>query len=65
MKRNRFKRRVREWFRHHRGGLPEPVDLIVIARRPGIDLGLAELEAHLSRLLAVQSAQVSGKVQDY
>jgi ribonuclease P protein component len=64
VKRNRFKRRVREWFRHHRDGLREPVDIVVIARRPGIDLGLAELGDHLSRLLGLESSQVAGKYQD-
>ncbi len=65
VKRNRFKRRVREWFRHHRDRLREPVDIIVIARRPGIDLGLVELGEHLSRLLGLDAPQVAGKAQDF
>ena len=49
--RNRFKRRIREWFRAHRDELGTDVDLVVIARRPGGRLGLAELDLRLRALL--------------
>ena len=65
VKRNRFKRRVREWFRHHRAALREPVDIVVIARRPGIDLSLADLAERLSRLTGLDRAQIPGKAQEY
>ncbi len=58
VKRNRFKRRVREWFRHHRDAIAEPLDVVVIARRPGIDLGWVELGEHLSRLLGLESSRI-------
>ena len=64
VKRNRFKRRVREWFRHHRGELRNPLDIVVIARRPGIDLSLADLGERLSRLLGLDRPQGAGKTQD-
>lgn len=64
VKRNRFKRRVREWFRHHRDQLREPVDIVVIARRPGIDLSLADLTDRLARLVVLDRAQITGKPQD-
>ncbi len=58
--RNRFKRRVRAWFRERRGDLArelglENADLIVIARKPGGRLGWAELDARLSALLRMSS----------
>ena len=58
VRRNRFKRRVRSWFRHRRGDVAqalglEAVDLVVIARRSGAELGLAELDERLSRLLGL------------
>ncbi|MEM9176319.1 MAG: ribonuclease P protein component [Myxococcota bacterium] len=52
--RNRFKRRIRAWFRAHRAELVPPVDLVVIARRPGGQLGLSELDARLRKLLALE-----------
>ena len=57
VKRNLFKRRVREWFRHHRDELQGPLDIVVIARRPGIDLSLAELAVRLSALLGLDQPQ--------
>ena len=57
VQRNRFKRRVREWFRHHRGELATPVDIVVIARRPAVDLSLAELGDRLSRLLGLSKSE--------
>ena len=64
VKRNLFKRRVREWFRHHQGEFPDPVDLVVIARRPGVELSLAELAIRLSGLLGLKRAQGAEKNQD-
>jgi ribonuclease P protein component len=64
VKRNRFKRRVREWFRQNRGSLREPVDLVVIARRAGIDLSLAELTAQLARLIPSESRQLSERSRE-
>jgi len=56
--RNRFKRRVRVWFRERRGELSNAlgvgdVDLIVIARKPAGQLNLAELDERLGRLLGL------------
>ena len=51
--RNRFKRRVREWFRENRGFLDPNTDFVVIARRSGARLELAELAARLRDLLAI------------
>lgn len=64
VKRNLFKRRVREWFRHHREELRGSLDIVVIARRPGIDLSLAELGLRLSGLLGLDRTQPSGTTQD-
>jgi len=49
--RNRFKRRVRAWFRQHRSELERDRDLIVIARKSGAQLSLVELDGRLSELL--------------
>lgn len=49
--RNRFKRRIREWFRAHREELGGDLDLVVIARRPAGRMGLAELDVRLRDLL--------------
>ena len=51
--RNRFKRRIREWFRYRRHDLGENRDFVVIARRSGAVLNLAELDRSLSTLLKV------------
>ena len=51
--RNRFKRRLREWFRATRHEFDTDVDLVVIARRPGGQLGLAELDGRLRDLLGL------------
>lgn len=64
VKRNRFKRRVREWFRQHRSELSQPVDLVVIARRAGVDLSLAEITDLLARLLQRESFQVAAKAKE-
>ena len=57
VQRNLFKRRVREWFRRHREELPDGLDIVVIARRAGIALSLAELGLRLSRLVGLESSQ--------
>ena len=64
VQRNRFKRRVREWFRQHRGELETAVDIVVIARRPAVGLSLAELGDRLSQLLGLIKPQVPGNNQD-
>jgi len=51
--RNRFKRRVRTWFRERRGELDRDIDLVVIARKSGGQLGWAELDERLSKLLGL------------
>jgi len=55
--RNRFKRRVREWFRLRRAGLSEGLDLVVIGSRAGAALSLEELDLRLSRLVGLSSVQ--------
>lgn len=57
--RNRFKRRIRAWFRAHREELAAPVDLVVIARPPAGKLSLAELDLRLRELL--QLAPLEGR----
>lgn len=52
--RNRFKRRVREWFRHRRWDLPEVLDLVVIARPSGSRLSLVALDERLSQLVGIE-----------
>ncbi|MBY0399614.1 ribonuclease P protein component [Myxococcota bacterium] len=64
VERNRFKRRVREWFRRQREALPEPVDIVVIARRPAIHLSFAELSRRLGELLRSSRSQPNGKHQE-
>ena len=51
--RNRFKRRIRDWFRHNRGEIDSNLDIVVIARPSGSRLSYAELDARLSRLLDI------------
>ena len=51
VERNRVKRRIREWFRHNRGALPEGAALVVIARRGAAEIGMAETERELGMLL--------------
>ena len=48
--RNHLKRRIREWFRHAREGLPSQSDIVVIARRAARDLSSHEVEAALDRI---------------
>ncbi len=58
--RNRFKRRIREWFRANRGALGRDRDVVVIARRAGARLSLQELDARLRHLLELPPAEANG-----
>ncbi len=58
--RNRFRRRVRAWFRARREDLEPGVDLVIIARRPGTQLDYAELDARLSGLLGLSASGRAG-----
>jgi ribonuclease P protein component len=51
--RNKFKRRVRSWFRARRLDFTEDVDLIVIARPSGAQLSFDQLDQRLSRLMGL------------
>jgi ribonuclease P protein component len=51
VRRNRVKRRVREWFRRHRARLPEGRDVVVIARPGAAELESRELSRELAELL--------------
>ncbi len=53
--RNRFRRRVREWFRANRTLLAPSLDLVVIARRSGTRLSSEELDARLRSLLELEA----------
>ena len=57
VERNRFKRRVREWFRQHQATLPSAVDIVVIARRSGVELDFQGLSDRLAKLLDVNSVR--------
>lgn len=65
VERNRFKRRVREWFRRHQATLPGPVDIVVIARRSGVELDFQGLSDRLSNLLEDNSARSRNKKGSY
>ena len=54
--RNRFKRRLRAWFRARRWDFETDLDLVVIARRSGASLSLAQLDMRLSKLLGLDPA---------
>jgi ribonuclease P protein component len=49
--RNRVKRRIREWFRHAREGLPTGSDIVVIARRTARDLSGSEVALALDEVI--------------
>jgi ribonuclease P protein component len=49
--RNRVKRRIREWFRHAREGLPDGSDVVVIARQTARDLSGSEVASILDRMI--------------
>lgn len=51
VRRNRVKRCIREWFRHHREALPLRSDVVVIARPGAAELPTAEIERELTGLL--------------
>lgn len=51
VRRNRVKRCIREWFRHHREALPPRSDVVVIARPGAAELTTAEIERELVGLL--------------
>lgn len=61
--RNRFKRRVRAWFRETRGEFPEEWDLVVIGRRAGAELPFAELDSLLRRLLGLSPSGIAAVAQ--
>jgi ribonuclease P protein component len=42
------KRRIREWFRQHRGELPVSKDIVVIARASAASAAWASLSSELS-----------------
>ena len=52
--RNRFKRRIRAWFRSRRTDFETDLDLVVIARRSGASLSQRQLDSRLSRLLKLE-----------
>jgi ribonuclease P protein component len=54
--RNRFKRRVREWFRGRRAEFERDLDLVVIARRSAARLSHRDLHRRLSELLDLNYA---------
>ncbi len=54
--RNRFKRRIRAWFRTRRSDFSGDLDLVVIARRRGVALSLEELDRRLSQLMKLPGA---------
>jgi ribonuclease P protein component len=59
--RNRIKRGIREWFRHHRGELAEDVDVVVIARRSAAALPAEGITKELRALARRSSEKRSGK----
>jgi len=52
VERNRVKRRIREWFRRERRAWRGPLDVLVIARRPAVELEFGEFSERLSRQVA-------------
>jgi ribonuclease P protein component len=59
--RNQFKRRLRAWFRAHRSELASDLDVVVIARRSGASLSLAQLDQRLSTLLRLERS--AGRIE--
>lgn len=59
--RNRFKRRVRAWFRARRSEFAEEVDLVVIARQPGAQLSFEQLDQRLSGLMNLPISKCGSK----
>ena len=52
VERTRVKRRIREWFRRERHAWKGPLDVLVIARQPAVELESRELGERLTRLVA-------------
>jgi ribonuclease P protein component len=52
------KRRIREWFRRHRGELPVSKDIVVIARASAASAAWAALEGELSSSVAKLSGML-------
>jgi ribonuclease P protein component len=59
--RNRVKRRIREWFRHAREGLPDGSDVVVIARRKARGLSGSEASVVLEQTIQRAGVQRSGQ----
>jgi ribonuclease P protein component len=59
--RNRVKRRIREWFRHAREGLPDGSDIVVIARQTARDLSGSKVAAVLDRMIHDAEARGDGR----
>jgi ribonuclease P protein component len=57
--RNRFKRRVRAWFRTRRPDFAQDVDLVVIARPSGARLSFDQLDQRLSGLMGLAADRSS------
>ena len=53
VKRNRMKRLLREFFRHHKTELPA-ADLVIMAKKGAEGLGYRQIEEELGRLLLAQ-----------
>jgi ribonuclease P protein component len=52
VRRNRVKRLLREFFRHHKGVLP-PLDIVIIAKRGAADLNYAQVLAELGGVFSL------------
>lgn len=50
--RNRIKRRIREYFRLHRGAFARPVDLVVVAYKGAAEMSGRAVWREMSRMLA-------------
>ena len=59
--RNRIKRRIREWFRQAREGLPDGSDIVVIARQAARDLSGSKIAAVLDRMIHDAEARGDGR----
>ena len=52
VRRNRVKRRIREWFRQNRAAFPSNAAVVVIARSGAAEIGMVETGRELGGLLA-------------
>ena len=59
VRRNRVKRRIREWFRHQHASLRRDVDVVVIGRAPAAELSSQETWCDLD-LLAQRAGLLGG-----